>query len=30
MKNDKYIYHFCILFGNVDWLKTSHMTFYKK
>ena len=25
-----YIYHFCILFGNVDWLKTGHMTFYKK
>ena len=23
-------YHFCILFGNVDWLKTGHMTFYKK
>jgi hypothetical protein len=22
--------HFCILFGNVDWLKTGHMTFYKK
>ena len=20
---------FCILFGNVDWLKTGHMTFYK-
>ena len=23
-------YHFYILFGNVDWLKTGHMTFYKK
>jgi hypothetical protein len=23
-------YHFCILFGNLDWLKTGHMTFYKK
>ena len=23
-------YHFCILFGNVNWLKTGHMTFYKK
>ena len=23
-------YHFCILFGNVYWLKTGHMTFYKK
>ena len=23
-------YHFCILFGNVDWLKTGHMTFYQK
>ena len=21
---------FCILFGNIDWLKTGHMTFYKK
>ena len=26
----KYFYHFYILFGNVDWLKTGHMTFYKK
>ena len=22
--------HFCILFGNADWLKTGHMMFYKK
>ena len=25
-----YIYHFCILFGFVDWLRTGHMTFYNK
>jgi hypothetical protein len=23
-----FIYHFCILFGHVDWLKTGRMTFY--
>ena len=25
----KWCYHFCILFGNLGWLKTGHMTFYK-
>ena len=27
---DNAINHFCFLFGNVDWLKTGRMTFYKK
>ena len=28
--NVKIFYHFCVLFGNVDQLKTGHMTFYEK
>jgi hypothetical protein len=27
---DNAINHFCLLFGNVDWLKTGRMTFYRK